>query len=102
MYTLWPPEVERRVRVTPPRGVSPVMTTPRSSHDAPDWDALARYRAGESMPDEGAEIAAWLAAHPDEGDLLAVLDGVVAVLLPGERGQPIDIDTALARGKSVV
>ena len=32
----------------------------------PDWEALARYHAGESTPVEAATIREWLLSHPDE------------------------------------
>lgn len=35
-------------------------------HQPPDWDALARYHAGESTPPEAAAVRDWLASHPRE------------------------------------
>lgn len=35
-----------------------------------EWEALARYVAGESQPDEVRTVEAWLAAHPADARLL--------------------------------
>jgi transmembrane sensor len=39
-----------------------------------DWEALARYLAGESSAEEADAMRAWLAAHPGRADLAAALD----------------------------
>lgn len=58
----------------------------------PDWDAIARYLAGESTGDEAAAIARWLEAHPADRELIAGLDAA-AVFEPAE----VDVESALAR-----
>lgn len=35
-------------------------------HPDPDWEALARYHAGESTPEEAATVREWLLSHPGE------------------------------------
>jgi transmembrane sensor len=72
-----------------------------SSHvfdDRPDWDALARYQAGESPPDEAVAVARWLAAHPADAELLASLEESVGRSVPSltGTGDP-DVDAALQR-----
>ena len=58
----------------------------------PDWDAIARYLAGESTGDEAAAIERWLDANPADRKLIAGLDAA-AVLEPTE----VDVEGALAR-----
>lgn len=66
-----------------------------SSHAAaPDWDAIARFLAGESTTLEADAVRAWLDANPRERDLLERLNAVV----PYETSpSDIDVDAALAR-----
>ena len=40
------------------------------THDDPHWEALARFHAGESTPDEAERMRSHLAAHPDDARLL--------------------------------
>src|SRR5215217_3430562 len=47
------------------------------SPQAPDWEALARYHAGESPAEEARLVATWLAANAQDAALLAMLDDVV-------------------------
>ena len=42
------------------------MSHSDSFHPDPDWEALARYRAGECTPQEAAVVREWLLSHPDE------------------------------------
>src|SRR5579885_347917 len=67
-----------------------------SAAGAPDWDAIARFLAGESTPAEAAAVRAWLDAHPRERDLLERLDAAVASQ-PNVADADIDVDAALAR-----
>ena len=41
--------------------------------DPYDWDALARYIAGESTPAEQRTVEAWLAARPERAQLVSAL-----------------------------
>jgi transmembrane sensor len=61
----------------------------------PDWEALARYLAGESDDAERRRIDAELSAHPDRAALLRALDGALVRPRPVEPSPP-EIDTALA------
>jgi transmembrane sensor len=64
----------------------------------PDWEAIARYLAGESGADEARAVAAWLAAHPGDAALVRALDAHAgAALAPAADGPPIDVEGALAR-----
>ena len=62
----------------------------------PDWEAVARYLAGESGAEETAAVGAWLAAHPEDAraiDALAAASGRLARPGVGE----VDVESALAR-----
>ncbi|HXT15281.1 MAG TPA: FecR domain-containing protein [Gemmatimonadaceae bacterium] len=61
---------------------------------APDWDAVARFLAGESSPAEAAAVRAWLDANPRDRDLLARLDEVAVPLVTAN---DVDVEAALAR-----
>src|SRR5689334_918064 len=41
---------------------------------APDWEAIARYLAGESQPEEASVIEQWLEAHPRDRELVERLN----------------------------
>ena len=64
--------------------------------DPADWDAIARFHAGESTPQETAAVQGWLAAHPDEAAALDSLNDVTGKLSsatpPG-----LDVEAALRR-----
>ena len=59
----------------------------------PDWEAIARFFAGESPYPEATRIGAWLDANPDERALLERLNST----LDGSAAADLDIETALAR-----
>jgi transmembrane sensor len=60
---------------------------------APDWDAIARYLAGESSADEASRVARWLETHPTDKYLIDQLNAsaVTGVLTD------VDVDAALRR-----
>jgi transmembrane sensor len=64
-----------------------------------DWEALARYLAGESNPQEAAEIQRWLAEDPSRAAALAELD---RLLTPKRVAPtvPVDVEGALERVRS--
>ena len=70
--------------------------TPNSRDDSADWDAIARYFAGESAPDEAAAVRRWLEAHPADATALGSLNDATAQLAnatpPG-----LDVEAALRR-----
>src|SRR4051812_39117088 len=73
-------------------------SSPNSDPSGPstDWEAIARYLAGESSAEESERIGQWLAEHKADAALLAALDKTLSGLaLPEQAG--IDVDTALAR-----
>jgi transmembrane sensor len=74
--------------------MSPSDSTPMA--DPYDWDALARYVAGESTAPELRAIEAWLAERPERRQLVDALrrsiDGLAA-----DRGEDIDVEGALRR-----
>ena len=61
-----------------------------------DWEAIARYLAGESAPDEAREVRAWLDARPDRADVVTAL-GRSFERLAAEDGGDVDVEGALAR-----
>ena len=67
----------------------------------PDWDVLARYLAGEALPDEARAVDAWMAEHPEDAAMLAALDTTVGGGVVPERGPAlvagdvIDVERAL-------
>jgi len=70
--------------------------TPTPRHDSADWEAIARYFAGESTPEEAAAVRRWLEAHPADALALSSLNDATAVLAnatpPG-----LDVEAALKR-----
>ncbi len=38
-----------------------------------DWEAIGRFVAGESDPHEASQVAAWLAAHPEDAAFVAMM-----------------------------
>src|SRR5499427_4192725 len=70
--------------------------TPNPRDDSADWDAIARYFAGECTPDEAAVIRRWLEAHPDEASALTSLNDATA-LLANATPADLDVEAALER-----
>jgi len=66
---------------------------PNSSTNIPDWDAIARFLAGESSVEEAASVQWWLEANPVEKDLVTRLDTAVVT----DAGTDVDVELALAR-----
>lgn len=62
------------------------------SSPRPDWDAIARYLAGESPPAEALSVKRWLDANPADDSLVQSLD--TAATLEPER---VDVESALKR-----
>jgi transmembrane sensor len=64
--------------------------------DSADWEAIARFYAGESTPDERVAVQAWLAAHPAEAATLGSLSDLSGQLVsatpPG-----LDVEAALQK-----
>jgi transmembrane sensor len=64
-----------------------------SSSNVPDWDAIARFLAGESSVEEAASVQRWLEANPVERELLTRLDTAVTT----DPAADVDVELALAR-----
>lgn len=62
-----------------------------------DWDKLGRYLAGESSPDEVAEVRRWLETHPSDARVIAALEAATKQVTP-ER--IVDVEAALRLVKS--
>jgi transmembrane sensor len=99
MYTPSRPAAKPRVVVARASRVTWIMTSSHSFDDAPDWEALARYRAGESAPDEVATVAAWLAQHPLDEAMIEALDAIVGAHFGTDdmSAVPVDVEGALGR-----
>jgi transmembrane sensor len=59
----------------------------------PDWDAIARFLAGESSVEEAATVQRWLDTNPVEKAFLTRLDAAVTT----EPIADVDVELALAR-----
>ena len=59
----------------------------------PDWEALARYLAGEGSDVERARVRAWLAANPDDAKVVEALDRLASGI---EAPEPAGLDTEAA------
>ncbi|HKG94105.1 MAG TPA: FecR domain-containing protein [Gemmatimonadaceae bacterium] len=71
-------------------------TGPGTEGRSTDWEALARYLAGESTPDEAAAVREWLGAVPARAELVGTLErsvGRLAYRAPAE----LDVEAALRR-----
>lgn len=67
------------------------------SSETTNWEAIARYLAGESSADEQAAVRRWLAEHPGEAKSISALDDALAGLTLGpDATKGIDIEAALA------
>ena len=69
--------------------MSPLFTEP------PDWDAIARFRAGESVGNEARRVAAWLEAHPGDTEMLAALDAALTASAGPLTADAPDVEAAL-------
>lgn len=61
-----------------------------SSANAPDWDAIARYLAGESPDAEAVVVRQWLETHPEDERLVERLNAA-AIVSP----EDVDVEAAL-------
>lgn len=73
------------------------MTASRTPADAPAWDAIARYLAGESSSAEAAAVREWLDAHPTDAKAIAALDAAVDAFAPKHS---VDVEAALRTVKT--
>lgn len=62
-----------------------------------DWEAIARYLAGESTPAEAREVRAWLDARPDRAAVVAALGRSFERLAAEDAAADVDVEGALAR-----
>lgn len=66
-----------------------------------DWDAVARYLAGESPAVERDVVQKWLANLPEDSKLIAALDDALhGLALGAEATKGIDVEAALAKVKA--
>jgi transmembrane sensor len=71
------------------------MGNPDSGANAEDtdWDALARYLAGESSAEEAATMRRWLDARPERAELVAAMQRALASVDVGTAD--VDVEAAL-------
>ncbi|HEY8164026.1 MAG TPA: FecR domain-containing protein [Gemmatimonadaceae bacterium] len=67
--------------------------------DSLDWDAIARYLAGESSAEESERIRALLASRPADEAVVTALDRVMSKM-PTSIAGDIDVEAALERVRS--
>ena len=76
--------------------------SPRTA-SGPDWEAIARYHAGESPADEARAVAGWLAANAPDAAMLATLDDAIERAIHADAsamvGEP-DVEAALRTVKA--
>lgn len=71
------------------------------SSETMNWEAIARYLAGESPAEEQAAVQRWLASKPGDARMLAALDDALdRVALGPDAEQGIDVEAALAAVKA--
>lgn len=70
------------------------------SNETVDWEAIARYLAGESPAGEQAAVRQWLADHPADARTIAALDDALGGLALGAESRGIDVEAALAAVKA--
>src|SRR5690349_10558495 len=69
-----------------------------SMADPYDWDALARYVAGESTPAERHDVEAWLSARPEREQLVSALrESIAALAVSTVDDSDIDVEAALRK-----
>jgi transmembrane sensor len=73
------------------------MTGPSTSPTAPDWDAIARYLAGDSSASEAIAVRQWLDAHPTDAKAIAALDAAIGRHVPRPQ---VDVEAALRKVKT--
>ena len=69
------------------------------SNGSADWEAIARFYAGESSPQESAAVQAWLAANPAESGALNALSDASAKLISATPAG-LDVEAALRKVSS--
>ena len=69
---------------------------PDSSDASLDWEALARYLAGESSVPERERIERYLAEHPGDAEVIAALDNAMRILSLRQEAE-VDVESALER-----
>src|SRR6476469_4546130 len=79
-----------------PNSSSMPNDTPNPRDDPADWEAIARYVAGECTPDQAAAVQRWLEAHPSEAAALSELNAAPA-LLASATPADLDVEAALRR-----
>jgi transmembrane sensor len=71
------------------------------SSETTNWEAIARYLAGESPAGEQASVRQWLAANPADAKTVAALDDVLGRMTASpEALSRIDTEAALAKVKA--
>lgn len=69
------------------------------SDEGADWEAVARYLAGESSDAEAEVVGAWLAAHPSDAAFFEVVGRAFPAPPASDGEADIDVERALASVK---
>jgi transmembrane sensor len=67
------------------------------TQDQPDYDAIARYFAGEASALDASAVREWLAAHPGDAQAFSALDAALKQTKPD---RSIDVEAALRKVKT--
>ncbi|MDQ6827438.1 MAG: FecR domain-containing protein [Gemmatimonadota bacterium] len=78
--------------IRPPDTTSPSPAQPLD--EQPDWEALGRFLAGECSATEASTVSAWLTDHPDDAELVGVIDRAMESV---RSSSGIDVEAALER-----
>jgi transmembrane sensor len=78
----------------PPVSSNPSGASP-SAGGVPDWEAIARHLDGEPTD----AVTRWLAAHPDDAQLISALDGTITRFAATQRA-PVDVESALTNARA--
>jgi transmembrane sensor len=70
-------------------------SSPSPTPSSLDFDKLGRFLAGESSPEEAAEMRRWLAEHPHDAKFVEALDAAKLMAMD----KSLDVDAALRRVK---
>jgi transmembrane sensor len=76
--------------------MDPKNVGPGLDGDAVDWEALARFLAGESSSQEADAVRGWLAENPDRHAVVAALDRAMNLAADPPPAN-LDVEAALAR-----
>src|SRR3712207_1298244 len=78
---------------------TPHPGAPQPAETDADWEALARYLAGESSSAEAEATRRWIAARPERAAFVGALDRSLDRLPPSSSAAPAALDVERALGR---